>query len=512
MSEGNNIYRKMVDEIEDYAIILLDMQGTIRNWNKGAEKIEQFTEAEVIGKSFKIFYLPEDLENHVPDAMLEQARSQGRATREGWRIRRDGSKFWSSIAITALHGNDGEIIGFSKVTKDLTERKIAEDNLKRYSESLERVNEELRKSEERYHRMIAEVQDYAIILLNEAGEIQNWNAGAEKIKGYKAEEVLGKNFRIFYQPEDQRCGLPETLIARAVNTGRAAHEGWRLKKDGTLFWGSIVITALHGDGNKIIGFSKVTRDLTDRKMAEDRQQQYLAELEAQNRELERFAYIASHDLQEPLRKIRTFIDLLSDETLDETLKKRYFGKILVSAERMSDLIKAILNYSRLDKDGTETTPVDLNEVLKEVLIDFELTIQEKDAAISAGPLPATQGNKLQISQVFTNLIGNALKFSKTRPELRISSRLVRKKDADWPAGQPDAQYLEIVFKDNGIGFDQQYSEQIFSLFQRLHGRLEYSGTGIGLSLCKRIMENHGGFITAHGEPGKGADFKIYFPA
>lgn len=489
----------MVEEVEDYAIILLDTNGIIRNWNKGAEKIKQYSAKEIVGESFKKFYLPEDLEKQVPERMLQEAAAQGRAICEGWRVRKDGTQFWAGVTITALHDDLGEVVGFSKVTRELTERKIAEDNL--------------RKSEERYQRMIAEVQDYAIILLNERGEIQNWNAGAEKIKGYTAEEALGMNFRVFYQLEDQRSGLPERLIATAVSTGRAAHEGWRVKKDGSRFWGSIVITALHDATGRVIGFSKVTRDLTDRKMYEDRQQRYLAELEAQNRELERFAYIASHDLQEPLRKIRTFIDLLSDDTLDEQAKRRYFGKVVVSAERMSELIKAILNYSRLGRENPEADLVDLNDVLKDVIGDYEVAISEKNAVISGDELPPVRGNKLQITQVFTNLIGNALKFSREMPEIRISTSLVKGKDiVGWPAIPPEARYREIVFADNGIGFDQQYSMQIFSLFQRLHGKQHYPGTGIGLAVCKRVMENHGGFISAYSEPGSGAAFKIYFPS
>ena len=507
-----NIYQKMINEVEDYAIILLDLDGVIKHWNKGAEKIKQYSEAEAVGMNFRAFYLPEDLQNHLPEKMLEQASISGRAIHEGWRLRKDGTRFWGNVTLTSLHDDEGQIIGYSKVTRDLTDKKLADDHLLQTASELRAKNEELQKSEERYHRMIAEVQDYAIILLNENGDIQNWNVGAQRIKQYTADEIIGRNFRIFYLPEDQEAGLPEKLISQAVESGKATHEGWRVRKSGERFWGSIVITALHSANGEIMGFSKVTRDLTERKLSEDKVQKYLIDLEAQNRELERFAYIASHDLQEPLRKIRTFIDVIAANFHDEQLVRKYFSKIEASAERMSDLIKAVLNYSRLGKVDNDMGTVNLNKVLKDVLNDFEVNIQEKGAVISSDMLPPVKGNELQISQVFFNLIGNALKFSNERPEIGISSRVVRKEQLAKPILEMNTgNYLEIAFADNGIGFEQQYGEKIFTLFQRLHGKQDYSGTGIGLSLCKRIMENHGGHISAEGRPGAGATFSIYFP-
>jgi PAS domain S-box-containing protein len=508
-----DIYHKMIEEVEDYAIILLDVEGKIQNWNKGAEKIKQYTEAEAVGMSFRMFYLPEDREQHFPEKMLEQAKMHGRAGHEGWRLRKGGARFWGSITLTALHDDCGETIGFSKVTRDLTERKASEDSLRDYTASLEVSNEELRRSEEQYHMMIAEVQDYAIILLDENGDIKNWNAGAQNIKGYTAQEIIGKNFRIFYLPEDQEAGLPERLIGEAIHNGKATHEGWRVKSDGSRFWGSIVITALHKkDTGEVIGFSKVTRDLTERKLAEEKQHKYLLELEAQNRELERFAYVASHDLQEPLRKIRTFIDIVGSNLQDEELRIRMFGKINLSAQRMSELINAILTYSRLERDHQRETDMDLNKVLKNVIEDFEVNIQEKDATIRSDEFPSIRGNELQMGQVFSNIIGNALKFSCKKPEIQISGKVVHSDQVpDWPVYLSKGDYLEIEFADNGIGFEQHYAKQIFLLFQRLHGKQAYAGTGIGLALCKRIMENHGGFISASSQPGKGTKFHIYLP-
>lgn len=496
---NSELYHKMIEEIEDYAIILLDKNGFIRDWNKGAEKIKLYTESEILGTHFSIFYLPEDIDNNLPQKLLTQATENGRAVHEGWRKRKDGSKFWGSITITAIHDEEQNVIGFSKVTRDLTEKKKTEDALKM--------------SEERYHRMIAEVQDYAIILLDEDGYIQNWNAGAEKIKGYNAEEIIGKRFSIFYTTEDQNNNLPDKLLQQAREKGKALHEGWRVRRDGSRFWGTIVITALHGKDNNIIGFSKVTRDLTDKKMAEEKLLSYTSELEIQNRELEQFAYVASHDLQEPLRKIQTFTELIRENYDDEYFVKRYFDKLDSSAKRMASLVKSLLNYSRLSKDKTERTKVDLNVILAETKQDFELLIEEKKATITSAHLPIVSGNYMQLGQLFSNLISNSLKFSKHNPLIEITVKTVAKDNIkDAPVLLRNNHYFEINFEDNGIGFEQQYAQLIFTLFQRLHGRDEYAGTGIGLALCKKIAENHAGFITAEGKPDKGATFKVYLPA
>src|SRR4051812_9614560 len=234
----NDLYQRMVEEIQDYAIILMDRNGIIQNWNKGAQKIKQYTEAEIIGKHFSIFYLPEDLAVNLPQRLITQASETGRAVQEGWRKRKDGTRFWGSITITALHDDDGSILGFCKVTRDLTDKKQIEENL--------------RISEEQYHQMIAEVQDYAIILLSPEGIIENWNLGAENIKGYSAKEVVGKKFSMFYTEEDRKNNLPDKLLNEAKTTGKAVQEGWRVRKGGIKFWGTIVITALHDKDGSVI--------------------------------------------------------------------------------------------------------------------------------------------------------------------------------------------------------------------------------------------------------------------
>lgn len=512
----------MLGEVKDYAFLLLDPNGIITDWNKGAERIKGYRPDEIIGKHFSTFYTSEDNVKGLPAQLLGQAIREGSVNHEGWRVRKGGTKFWGNITITALHDNDGKLIGFSKVTRDLTEKKTADDKLRRYAEDLELSNEELRQSEERYHKMIQEVEDYAIILLSVNGDIEDWNAGAEFIKGYKADEIIGKNFRIFYTDEDREQKLPEMLIDLAAKKGRAHHEGLRVRKDGTKFWGSVTITALHGSHNNIIGYTKVTRDLTERKLAEDtlRHKNYQLEdankeLAIMNKELSSFAYISSHDLQEPLRKIQTFsgrileIDqsTLSEKSLD------YFNRIMVAAQRMRSLIDDLLTYSRANTADRNYETVDLNKTLREVLNDFETAIEEQKAVVECGPLPVLKVIPFQFHQLLSNLISNSLKFTRPNviPYILVRARSIPAEKVPALQKRISDTYQYITVTDNGIGFAPEHAERIFEVFQRLHGRERYAGTGIGLAICKKIVENHYGVMRAEGKINTGATFHIYIP-
>lgn len=352
-------YHQMIAEIEDYAIILLDPEGKILNWNKGAQNIKGYRAQEILGRNFSLFYLQEDIAKGLPKKLISLAKAHGKANHEGWRVKKDGTTFWGSITITALHDHNQNIIGYSKVTRDLTDRKKAEERQQRYAAELETQNVKLQRSEERYHRMIAEVEDYAIILLDVEGNILNWNKGAEKIKGYQEDEIIGENFRKFYLPEDRERGLPEQLLSDARANNKANHEGWRLRRDGSRFWGSIVITALHNDMGDVTGFSKVTRDLTQKKQAEDM-------ILMQNRSLEEFAHVASHDLQEPLRKIIFFSGMLEQNITNESAARQYLAKITGASQRMTTLIRAVLEYSRAGNSRDLKQTVDLDAMLSDI--------------------------------------------------------------------------------------------------------------------------------------------------
>jgi PAS domain S-box-containing protein len=384
------------------------------------------------------------------------------------------------------------------------------------------VEDELKKSEERYHGMINEVQDYAILLLDKEGNIVNWNKGAEQIKGYKGEEIIGKNFSIFYTEKDKKNHLAESLLRTAAEEGRATHEGWRRRKDGTVFWGNVVITALHDESGKIIGFSKVTRDLTERKIAEEKLIRYAESIERKNKmleqankELESFSYIASHDLQEPLRKIQAFTSRLLQKENDNLSEwgKDVFNKVQISANRMQRLIEALLNFSRLDKATEGFELVDTNMLLDEIKSQLQDVIESKKAVIQSDQLPVMDVIPVQFQQLLSNLLTNALKYSKmdVAPVVKISYGLKEGRMIPGNSKLDLNKYHHISVSDNGIGFDQQYAEKIFELFQRLHGKSEYEGTGIGLAICKKIIENHNGFINATGQPGLGSEFNIYIP-
>ena len=373
--------------------------------------------------------------------------------------------------------------------------------------------EELKRSDERYTKMIEEVEDYAIILLDINGIILNWNKGAQKIKGYTENEIVGQDFSIFYLDEDRSRQLPQTLIQTARREGRATHEGFRKRRDNTKFWGSVVITALHDDSGEVIGYTKVTRDLTERKAAEDLIRQHASELEIKNKQLEQFAYIASHDLQEPLRKIQTFVQILENKFDDKEIRRKYFAKINSSARRMAELIQSVLQYSRLAQPDELVRQVDLNEIMESVLGDYEVAISEKNAEVVYDSLPVISGIRPQLGQLFANLVGNSLKFTKENPKIKISWRGLSgvKVKEQFPTADSAKEYIRLQFADNGIGFEQQYAERIFAIFQRLNNRDEFAGTGIGLALSKKIIENHNGYITAESELGKGATFFIYLP-
>lgn len=253
--ESERRYQQLVESIRDYAIFMLDTEGRVRSWNPGAQAIKGYAASEIIGQHLSVFYTPEDRAAGKPARLLLTAAEQGRVDDEGWCLRKDGSRFWSDVVISAIRDDSGALVGFSKVARDLSDRRASQ--------------EALRQSEARFAQMIGSVKDYAIFLLDENGIIRTWNAGAQLAKGYQAEEIIGRSISTFYTPEDRAAGRPQMLLARAVRDGRVEDEGWRVRKDGTRFWADVVITALRDEHGRLNGFTKVTRDLTLRRQADE---------------------------------------------------------------------------------------------------------------------------------------------------------------------------------------------------------------------------------------------------
>lgn len=492
-------YRLMIEGVKDYSIFMLDPKGNILTWNDGAKIIKGYSASEIIGKHFSIFYQKEDLESGKPKKELEIAVATGKYEEEGWRVRKNGSLFWSNVVITPLYNEYNEFIGFSKVTRDLSQKKQAE--------------ELLRQSEERYRLLVGQVKDYGIFMLDEKGRIISWNEGAKRIKGYKAEEILGKYFSIFYPEEDKLNERPAEELKVAIKEGKYEEEGWRVRKDGTMFWANVVITAIYSEQGAFLGFAKVTRDLTERKEAEvavkesgeryrvlaDQLKEANKNLEEANKELEEFTSIVSHDLQEPVRTTKSFLVLiekkLADPKLDIEELKKYIQKAINATNRMRELITNLLEYAQLSKEQVTYQEVNVHEMVGEVLQNLKTEIDASGATITVNAeAELIRGDRIQLMQLIQNLLTNALKFVKGRkPEIHVECRNER-------------EHVLFSVGDNGIGIAKESQTKIFQIFRREHTAKEFPGTGIGLSICKKIVERHNGKIWPESELGKGTTF------
>ncbi len=381
-----------------------------------------------------------------------------------------------------------------------------EFKVKERTQQLNASNQELQRQNEFIQTILDSSMDIMAVYDKET-RILSFNKACENFYRLKKENVLGKKYEDVFPNAKNN---PFVMHLKKALQGNVVHVE-RFRSPITNRYLENFFVPLRDAHNNVYAVFTTGHDITNIVEGEEQLKNTNAALVKSNRDLEQFAYVASHDLQEPLRKIQVYAQIIEKNRTGDKSTESHFDKIKNAAQRMTELIRAVLDYSRLSKKEEEFKPVDLNEVLENVKNDFELLIAERNAIIISDPLPRIKAIALQMNQLFANLISNALKFSLEAPVIRISCTTVAADKILIDGNKPYSKYVELKFRDNGIGFDPKNADRIFSIFQRLHTKEEFSGTGIGLALCKKIVENHEGFITAYGEPGEGSEFTIYLP-
>ena len=527
---GESLYRLLVDAVMDYAIFALDPTGRILTWNAGAQRFKGYVASEIIGKHFSIFYTQPDLDREYPAYELKMAKLNGRYEDEGWRLRKDGTRFWANVVITALYNDAGQHIGYGKVTRDLTERRAALDALK--------------ESEERFRLLVKSVRDYGIFMLDPNGTIASWNEGAQHIKGYTEEEAVGNHFSMFYTEVDIARRHPWRELEIATEVGRFEEEGWRVRKDGTQFWANVVITALRNPAGELVGFAKVTRDLTERKLAEERAladarrlaaeeaarvgaeeralelSQLLSKLKETAQELEQqreaadfanraksdFLAAMSHELRTPLNAIGGYVSLLEMGIRGpvNAAQLEDLSRIGRSQQHLLSVINDILNFSRIEAGQItyDIKEVSSREVVEAVIPMISVSAAEKKIEFVFEPEDEAQvmADAGKVEQILLNLLSNAVKF--TAPEGRVTLRTRRVGDD-----------LHFRVEDTGVGIPTDKLEAVFEPFVQVGRSLARpaEGTGLGLAISRDLARAMNGDLWAESQEGVGSVFTLRQP-
>jgi PAS domain S-box-containing protein len=496
MSKGESLYTLLVESVRDYAIFALDPSGRILTWNLGAQRLKGYSTDEILGRHFSVFYPPEDVAARKPERELEDAIRDGRVEDEGWRVRKDGSRFWANVIITALRNKTGELVGFAKVTRDLTERRAAE--------------EAVRKSDEHSRLLIESVKDYGIFMLDPQGNVATWNAGAARIKGYRADEILGHHFSIFYTPEDVAAGKPAWELQVVEKEGRLEDEGWRVRKNGSRFWANVVISALRREDGELIGFAKVTRDLTERRIADDRalaDARRVALSEEANRAKAGFLAAMSHELRTPLNAIGGYAGLLLMGIGGDVPEqhRQYLERIRGSQQHLLAIINDILNFSRIEA-GQIT--YDIQRISLCAVIDTVLPMIEQQALAKQLRVDRLDdvgafalADRSKVEQVLLNLLSNAVKFTDPGGRVELSCHSLETRVA-------------IRVHDTGMGIPPAHLEAIFEPFVQVGRSLTnpLEGTGLGLAISSDLARAMGGELTVESTVGTGSTFTLWLPA
>jgi PAS domain S-box-containing protein len=494
--DSENRYRLLIEAITDYAIYMLDAEGYVSSWNPGAERFKGYQAEEIIGQHFSRFYTEQERAKGVPELALATAASEGRYELEGWRVRKDGSRFWAHVIIDAIRNSKGELVGFAKITRDLTERRATE--------------EALRRSEEQFRLLMEGVTDYAIYLLDSTGRVSSWNAGAQRIKGYEAREIIGQHFSRFYTEEDRRAGLPQRSLAIATREGRFEMEGWRVRKDGAPFWAHVIIDAIRDDQGEVIGFAKVTRDITERQQAA-RALDEAREALFQAQKMEAVGQLTggiAHDFNNLLMAILGSLELLRKRLPDDPAITYLVDNAIQGAERGATLTQRMLAFARRQE-------LKLDAVEVPALVTGMIGILER----STGPLirlhtsfpaslPWVRTDPTQLEAALLNLTLNARDAMPNGGVITIDARV------EEAAGEPGldlapGRYVRLRVVDSGEGMSEETLARATEPFFTTKG--VGKGTGLGLSMVHGLAQQSGGALRLKSTQGHGAAVEIWLP-
>jgi PAS domain S-box-containing protein len=486
-------FQLLVEAVTDYALYLLDLDGTIISWNTGAQRIKGYTADEIIGKNFSMFFTPEDRAAGKPARALRTAQSVGRFEDEAWRVRKDGSHFWASAVLDAVRTPDGTVIGFAKITRDLSERRAAQ--------------EALEQSERQFRLLVDGLIDHAIFMLDPQGHVASWNSGAENLKGYAVHEILGQHFSRFYTEQDRAAGLPQKLLAIAKNKGKVASDGWRVRKDGTRFWASVVIDAIRDDKGEIIGFAKITRDLTEQRESQQKLDEAREQL-FQAQKMEAIGQLTggvAHDFNNLLTIIVSGADLAEQHIKGDEKLQRLVSNIRQAALRGERLTKQLLAFSRRQPLKPET--VNIAQQLNSFIELLSHSMRGDVRIISDVPanLPPVQVDVGQLELALLNIGLNARDAMHDGGTLTIRARI-----HGGEIRGTGSSYVVIDVIDTGIGMSEDIRARAFEPFFTTKdvGR----GSGLGLSQAFGFAKQSGGALTLDSAPGRGTKVSLHLPA
>ncbi|UFW91632.1 PAS domain S-box protein (plasmid) [Bradyrhizobium barranii] len=492
-------YQLLVEAITDYAIYMLDRGGRVTSWNPGARRFKGYEADEIIGRHFSTFYTDAERSQNVPAQALAEAERTGRFEREGWRVRKDGTHFWAHVVIDAIRSPAGALVGFAKITRDLTERRAAETKL--------------RESEEQFRLLVQSVTDYAIYMLDAGGHVASWNAGAQHIKGYAPEEIIGRHFSDFYTEADRAAGLPRIGLETATRNGRWENEGQRVRKDGTAFWAHVVIDAIRDDAGKLLGFAKVTRDITERREAEAALQAAQATM-IRSQKLEAIGQLTggvAHDFNNLLQVISGNLQLLSKDIAGNARAEMRVQSALGGVARGSKLASQLLAFAR--RQPLEPRVVNAGRLLRgmDEMLRRALGGEIEVETVVAGGLWNSLVDPDQLENAVLNLAINARDAMNGEGRLTIEAsnaflddEYVRQHD-ELSAGQ----YVMIAVTDTGTGIPPDILERVYEPF--FTTKAEDKGTGLGLAMVYGFLKQSGGHIKIYSEVGAGTTVKLYFP-